>query len=289
MDQLNYHHLRLFWVIAKEGSVTKAAKLLRLSQPTLSSQLKQLEVILGAPLFDRTGKRLVLNDHGRKTFEYADAIFRLGRDLLAASSDKSERPLIPLRVGVEPGLPEKIVHKALRRIVAGGLHTLETFLAPSAELLVKLSAQTLDAALVARTMQPPIGLSTAVLERSPYVIVGGPDVRSLRRNFPSSLTGRSLILPTAPAARDGFLALAKKWDCHPRILALTDDLELARVMALSGDGLAVLPKAAVSDLVKNKDLMILGDDLPLIFEVRLLAAESRLNALKTLFDIGRRS
>jgi len=50
---LNYHHLLYFWAVAKEGSLRRASEVLHVSQPSISSQLKQLEESLGAPLFTR--------------------------------------------------------------------------------------------------------------------------------------------------------------------------------------------------------------------------------------------
>ncbi|HUV12700.1 MAG TPA: LysR family transcriptional regulator [Acidobacteriota bacterium] len=43
MEWLNYHHLFYFWTVAKEGTITKACKKLRLAQPTVSAQLRTLE------------------------------------------------------------------------------------------------------------------------------------------------------------------------------------------------------------------------------------------------------
>ena len=43
MEWLNYHHLHYFWMVAKEGGISRAAKQLHLAQPTLSSQIKKLE------------------------------------------------------------------------------------------------------------------------------------------------------------------------------------------------------------------------------------------------------
>ena len=48
MFWLNYHHLLYFWVVAREGGLAPAGKVLRLSHPTLSSQVKKLEEALGA-------------------------------------------------------------------------------------------------------------------------------------------------------------------------------------------------------------------------------------------------
>ena len=58
-------HLRYFVTVADEGSVTKAAKLLRLAQPSLTRQIKNLEEELHVSLFQREKKRLELTEDGR--------------------------------------------------------------------------------------------------------------------------------------------------------------------------------------------------------------------------------
>jgi hypothetical protein len=65
-NALNYHHLLYFWAVATEGSLRRAGELLHVSQPSISAQLKQLEESLGAPLFTRTSRRLILTDTGQK-------------------------------------------------------------------------------------------------------------------------------------------------------------------------------------------------------------------------------
>ena len=47
MTWLNYHHLLYFWTVAKEGTVTRAAKTLNLTQPTVSEQIRTFERNLG--------------------------------------------------------------------------------------------------------------------------------------------------------------------------------------------------------------------------------------------------
>ena len=47
MEWLNYHHLLYFWTVVREGGVVRAAEKLRLSQPTVSAQVKALEARLG--------------------------------------------------------------------------------------------------------------------------------------------------------------------------------------------------------------------------------------------------
>src|SRR4051812_49637267 len=84
MKWLNYNHLYYFWMVAREGGVTRAAEELMVSQPTVSAQLKELETALGHRLFDRAGRGRVLTEAGRIAFNYASEIFSLSQDLLNA-------------------------------------------------------------------------------------------------------------------------------------------------------------------------------------------------------------
>ncbi len=56
MDWLNYHHLRYFYVTAKEGSIAGAAAALHVSQPSISEQISELEGALGVVIFQRVGR-----------------------------------------------------------------------------------------------------------------------------------------------------------------------------------------------------------------------------------------
>ena len=82
MDGLNYHHLFYFWTVVREGGISKAGEKLRLSQPTISAQIKLLEDALEERLFQRQGRTLVLTDVGRVVDRYASEIFTAGSELL---------------------------------------------------------------------------------------------------------------------------------------------------------------------------------------------------------------
>jgi LysR family transcriptional activator of nhaA len=75
MTPLNFHHLRYFWAVAKEGNLTRAARQLHVSQSALSAQIRQLEADLGQRLFHRTGRTLTLTEAGQVALSYADEIF----------------------------------------------------------------------------------------------------------------------------------------------------------------------------------------------------------------------
>ena len=79
MDSLNYHHLRYFWTVAKEGSLSRAAAKLHVSQPSISEQIHELELSFGVKLFQREGRRNVLTDAGQIAFGISQKDRHAGR------------------------------------------------------------------------------------------------------------------------------------------------------------------------------------------------------------------
>ncbi len=66
--------LQYFYQIAREQNISRAAEALHIAQPSLSQTLKRLEGELGVPLFDRCGKRIVLNSYGKIFLKYVEKI-----------------------------------------------------------------------------------------------------------------------------------------------------------------------------------------------------------------------
>jgi len=96
MAVLNFHHLRYFWMVAREGSVRRAAERLHVSQPTVSAQVRALEDALGVKLFRKSGRGLLLTEAGERARRYGDEIFTLGDQLQASLRQPGEQ------VGGEP-------------------------------------------------------------------------------------------------------------------------------------------------------------------------------------------
>ena len=116
MEWLNYHHLLYFWMVAREGSIARACGSLLLSQPTISGQLRALERAVGAKLFERVGRGLVLTETGREVFRYADEIFALGRELQDMLRDRPNGRPLRLIVGIVDVMPKRVVHRLLEPV-----------------------------------------------------------------------------------------------------------------------------------------------------------------------------
>jgi len=75
VKQATLHQLKVFEAAARNGSFTRAAEELFLTQPTVSMQVKQLTKAVGLPLFEQVGKRLYLTEAGRELFATCREIF----------------------------------------------------------------------------------------------------------------------------------------------------------------------------------------------------------------------
>ena len=69
---MEWHQLEYFKVVAQMQHVTHAAEELSISQPALSRSIAKLEEELGFPLFDRSGKGIVLNRYGQIFLQYVE-------------------------------------------------------------------------------------------------------------------------------------------------------------------------------------------------------------------------
>ncbi|MGL6339437.1 MAG: LysR substrate-binding domain-containing protein [Waterburya sp.] len=75
MIQATLHQLKVFETVARNGSFTRAAEELLITQPTVSSQVKQLTKSVGLPLFEQIGKSLYLTDAGKELLVTCQGIF----------------------------------------------------------------------------------------------------------------------------------------------------------------------------------------------------------------------
>jgi LysR family transcriptional activator of nhaA len=251
---LNHHHLQYFRTIAQEGGISAAGRKLAITHSTLSTQLKQLEEVLGRPLFDREGRRLALTPFGEQVLTYAEAIHRLGAQLLDFSSGTSapeERR--PFRVVVTPTLPRTIVFQLLASVLAdpqwGPVDVRER---PTSNILGDLSA---GRAHVALSDEPVVkaGVHSHLLGSSGLHWYATPEfAHRLRQGFPGSLHDAPFVLP---AQQLPLRKVLDRWlverGVRVRVAATADDTSMLRVLGARGVG--VFPvrdalRAEVDDL-----------------------------------------
>lgn len=258
MSGLNYHHLRYFWAIAHERSLTRAAARLHVSPSALSIQLRQLEERLGQPLFDRRNRRIELTEAGRMALEYADAIFRTGEELVSTLKGGARQGRAVLRVGAVATLSRNFQLGWLKPLLSRDDVELVLRSGSLRELLPQLAAHSLDVVLtntvVPRDKTAPwrvfkIGEQEASL-------VGRPYKDRKRFVFPDSLRDTPIVLPGPESSlRESFDTLMEQVGVRPVVAAEVDDMAMLRLMARETRGVALVPPVVVTDELARKTLV----------------------------------
>src|SRR5690242_13552760 len=239
MEWLNYHHLFYFWIVAKEGSIVAASDKLRLTQATISSQLRSLEENLGEKLFVRSGRRLMLTETGRVAFRYADEIFTLRRELMDTLRGRPLGQPLRFRVGISDILPKLIAQRLLEPAfqIAEGIRMI-CHEGTTELLLAQLALHELDLVLT----DAPVGSGIKVrafnhsLGHCGLTIFGSAKLAlEYRRGFPPSLTGAPFLLPTENTnLRRSLNQWFEASDIHPVIVGEFDDSALLKVFGQQG-------------------------------------------------------
>ncbi len=281
MFDLNLHHLRYFWMIAKEGSVQAASKLLDLAQPTLSMQIRTLERSLGIKLFAKSGRNLILTDVGRMVFRYADEIFALTKELRQAlQGQPAGRPLVFL-VGISDALSKLVVERMLEpawnqpesiRMVC-----LES---TPPELMSKLAIHELDVVLSDAPAPSNVRVHaySHLLGTSRVAIFGASDlVRKYRNDFPRSLQGAPFLLPTLESAvRRQFDTWLEQQQLNLDIRGEIEDSALMKVMGKQGIGLFLAPTVVADEVIAQYHVKQLGIVPDLLESFYAISVERRL-------------
>lgn len=250
---LNYRHLYYFWVVAKEGSVTRAAERLDVAVQTISAQLAQLEQALGKALLAPQGRRLVLTEAGRVALGYADQIFLLGEQMQEVLAEADVGKTMRLIVGISDSLPKLIAARLLDAALKLPQRVKLICYEDNFEsLLGNLSVHKLDVVLTDRPV--PSGTTLRVfshlLGESEISLFGLPELaQGYQSLFPRSLNGAPLLLPTRGNAIRGRL---DHWfevnDLRPDVIGEFDDNALLNTFGRSGIGLFPAPSALEKDV-----------------------------------------
>ncbi len=281
MDFLNYHHLRYFWVAAKEGGLTRAAGKLRVSQPSICTQIQALEQALGEKLLRRTPRGLALTEAGQKVFSFAEEIFSLGEDLLNTMKRRPTTRPLRVHIGVADSLPKLLTYGMLKPI----FHLPQAVQASCGEgkvpdLLAQLATYRLDIVLSDEPAPASGSLKTFnhLLGECGVTFSAEPGLAArLRRRFPASLHGAPALLPSSNSALRRSL---EKWfqeqRISPRLVAEFDDAALMKVAASDGLGFFALPSLVTNEAVTRYGVKIIGHAPRCVQQFYAISAERRL-------------
>ncbi len=282
MQHLNYTYLLYFWTVQREGSVSRAADVLKLTPQTVSGQIKRFEESIGTPLFHRDGRSLVLTDTGQMVAQYAEEIFTVGQELTQRLSQGGE-PRSPgtVSVGIVNSIAKLIACElvapamALQGPVRVVMHedTLEELLADLSvhRLDVVLSDRSLPSELDVRARSQPLGQSDVAFFARPDLAARlGPD-------FPTCLHGAPFLIP---ASRNTLRTRLEVWfvdqGVRPAFVAEIDDSGLVKAFGQQGFGVFAAPAAISSRVCSSYGVVEIGRTSALVERYFAILPERRM-------------
>ncbi len=278
LQDLNYHHLYYFWLVAQHRSFSRAAEKLRVSQSAISQQVQSLERQLGAPLFLRQSRRsFSLTEEGQLVLELATTIFSTGRELVRRVKSQDEHGTETLKVGAVPGMSRTLQLEFLKPLLGRDGFNVHIATGEQEHLLEALSQYRLDVILTSHGLVDPIhsDLQVHPLVESPLVLVCAQkspwlkrvEALILKKRARSSDVGDRTEVPAIPIfipsvnldSRARLDALLQNELSPLRVAAEIDDIPLLRLIATAGLGPAIIPKIGVLNEIQSQELTVLKE------------------------------
>lgn len=281
MRWLNYHHLYYFWTVVENGTITAAAKSLRIAQPTISMQLRDFENALDVRLFSKNGRTLELTEAGHLVYDYAKQIFLLGSELLDSVEGRNLKATKPLRIGLVESVPKLIASRLLSTVFESEEHPPVVCIEGSAErLLAELALKELDIILADCPIphSVPIKAFNHTLGKSSISFVATSALKmKLRKSFPNCLDGAPMYLPTQSAtARRELDAWFEKRKVRPKIIGEFQDSALMKMVGRNGNAIFPVPKVVEREVCREFKVQVVGRTKEQIEEFFIISIERRL-------------
>ncbi|MGE6920342.1 LysR family transcriptional regulator [Achromobacter kerstersii] len=255
---MELRHLRYFVVTAEAQHFTRAAELLGMAQPPLSQQIRQLEQEVGTPLFDRTGRGVVLNDAGHAFLVCAQDILQRAQAAVQTAQRAARGEVGELTLGFTESASFNGVVTELIRQYRQQYPDVEMTLSQgdSESLVAQLREGTIDAAFV----RPPFALDGGLafpqlaftqlaftqLAEEPLVVALplGHALARRKRLAPKDLTQERFILYSRKSGYGlsaDIMAACRQHGLNPLIGQRAPQLSSAVNLVAAGMGVAVVP------------------------------------------------
>jgi LysR family transcriptional activator of nhaA len=258
----NYRHLYYFWVVAKEGSMSKAAERLNIAIQTISAQVHELEKSLGYLLFKPAGRGIALTESGFAALEIADQIFLLGERLPEAVRQAASSPKTKITIGVSDGLSKLVTRQLLEPILKQNDAQLIVHEGEFEDLLADLALHRLDIVLADRPAPSNKNLHvySEELVKSAVTWFGPQKVlKQSKLGFPACLNELPILLPTTHSKTR---YLIDQWFAqnaiNPNIVGEFEDSALLKAFAASGLGVFPAGEIIKKDLKDTYQIEMIG-------------------------------
>ncbi len=270
--RLTLRQLQIFVAVAQTGSTTAASSAVALSQSAISAAVNELERLLSLQLFDRTGKRLLLNDNGRALLPRALALLQGAGDVERMAHDAGQQ-LQSLRIGASSTIGNHVLPKLLAEFLGTSPGhapdwSSSVAIGNTSDICAAVADFSLDIGLVEGQCHYP-SLAVRPWLRDELVLVAAPQgAQGLDPREPTSLAQLQgavwLLRESGSGTREtGDLAILPLLHSYRRIIELGSS-EAIKQAAAAGLGVACLSRWVVRDFLREGRLLELITPLPAI-------------------------
>ena len=275
---MDLKRLRTFVVVAERGTVSSAAKTLRITQPALSRRLQDLQAEFGVPLFEQVGRRLRLTAEGAELVPTCRALLKQADDVLEHARSLAQGDSGELRVGAPPHTIASVFPRFLRQFAAKyprvRVKTVEAGAVDQLELLRRGELHAAIGVLEGKQAEfvayplPPVRLLLAYNPAGGLAFATTVEVSDLA-DVPL------LLLVQGFGTRRSFDAACRLERLVPNVFMESSAPETLQALARSSHGAAVIPSTALIDRRSLRLAAITFRGSPLTVDIALLWSGTR--------------
>jgi LysR family transcriptional activator of nhaA len=279
---LNFKHLRYYWMVAKTGSIAKAAEQLHLTAHAVSGQINEFEQTLGVELFRKAGRNIELTDAGRRILNYADTIFNTSDQLLDELREQITSRRRTLRIGIADAVPKVVAYRLIQPAL-----TIDQAIRINCRegrldlLLGELALHKLDVIIADRPMSPGSNVRAynhLLGECGLTVFATSSLARQHKGQFPQKLDQAPFLIPGEDVAiQAGLLRWFEEHQLRPTIVGEFDDGALMKAFGSAGAGFFVAPTAMQKDICLQHSVVAVGDIPTVVEQIYVITTERRLS------------
>lgn len=277
--------LRAFHAVAQAGGFTKAARALRLSQPTLSAQVRALELANGAQVFDRRGRAIALTPLGQSLLAVTTRLFAAEDEAAALLSGSRVLTRGHLRVAADNAAHVMPLLARLKRRHEGLTFSLE--IGNSSEVLQRLLDCSVDVAVGAqRTSDPKIH---CVRLRADRLVAFAPNGHRWARRREVALRefeGQDVVIrERGSITREVFEGRLAESEVRPGALFEVQTRDAVREAVAAGFGIGVVFESEIGSDAGFTKLALSGADFSVAEYAVCFEERRRVPLVRSFFDL----
>ncbi len=290
---MDFRHLRFFVAVAEELNFTHAAERLHTVQPSLSRQIRQLEEIVGTPLFHRGKRDVKLSEAGEVFLEKSRAMLQDLDRAIQLARQAAQNQAGQITIGFIPGTEMRVfmVLLPVLRQKFPQVHPVFRTLLSEPDILAGLKNRTLNAAFLNTDNIVDQEIASKVILRQPlFVALPAKHRLSRLKRIPVAKLATVPLVRPDPAAEPYLVRIINSLaDKHGVKFAVAMDMDnvLASLNAVSsGTGFTLLPEDYRHIIPDNVVMRPLDDDSPPILEMHVAyRKDNRLPALACFLEL----